>query len=68
VIYLSNFTFATVMSIGANIYPPIFLGLLLGVAPALYFYRRAGEASRDIAVSRLKSVIEQDKADLATVK
>lgn len=67
-IYLSNFAFATVMSIGANIYPPIFLGLLLGVAPALYFYRRAGEDSRSTAVSRLKSVIEQDKADLATVK
>ncbi len=67
-IYLSNFAFAMVMSIGANIYPPIFLGLLLGVAPALYFYRRAGEDSRSTAVSRLKSVIEQDKADLAAVK
>ncbi|MEB3160663.1 MAG: carotenoid biosynthesis protein [Synechocystis sp.] len=67
-IYLSNFAFATVMSIGANIYPPIFLGLLLGVAPALYFYRRAGETSREVAVSRLQAVIQKDKADLATVK
>ncbi|MEB3228537.1 MAG: carotenoid biosynthesis protein [Synechocystis sp.] len=67
-IYLSNFAFATVMSVGANIYPPIFLGLLLGVAPAIYFYRRAGEASREVAVSRLQAVIQKDKSDLATVK
>ncbi|WLT39459.1 hypothetical protein NON20_08170 [Synechocystis sp. B12] len=40
----------------------------MGVAPALYFYRRAGEDSRSTAVSRLKSVIEQDKADLAAIK
>ncbi|AGF51806.1 sll0814 [Synechocystis sp. PCC 6803] len=66
--YLGNFGFAMVMSIGAHIYPPIFLGFLLGVAPALYFYRRAGEDSRSTAVSRLKSVIEQDKADLAAIK
>jgi putative membrane protein len=67
-IYLSNFAFATVMSIGANIYPPIFLGLLLGVMPALYFYRRSGEGSRDAAVSRLQAVIQKDKTDLAAVK
>ncbi len=69
-IYLSNFAFAMVMSIGANIYPPIFLGLLLGVIPALYFYRRAGESSRDVAVSRLQAVIEKDQTetDLAAAK
>jgi len=37
-IYLSNFAFATVMSLGAHIYPPIALGLLLGVIPAGIFY------------------------------
>ncbi|WP_024546125.1 gamma-carotene 1'-hydroxylase CruF [Picosynechococcus sp. NKBG15041c] len=37
--YLFNFTFATMMSIGGGIYPPIFLGILLGLVPviALYF-------------------------------
>ena len=38
-IYLSNFAFATVMSLGAQIYPPIGLGLLLGVIPAVIFYQ-----------------------------
>jgi putative membrane protein len=66
-IYLSNFAFATVMSLGAGIYPPIGLGLILGVAPALYFYRRARSDSRSTAVSRLRSVIERDKTDLATI-
>ncbi len=38
-VYLSNFGFAMIMSIGGEIYPPIFLGILLGIAPlfALYF-------------------------------
>jgi putative membrane protein len=45
-IYLSNFTFATVMSLGAHIYPPIGLGLLLGVIPAVIFYQW-GQASED---------------------
>jgi|SRR6478672_1302723 len=34
-IYLSNFAFAAVMSIAAGIWIPIFLGLLLGVLPAI---------------------------------
>jgi uncharacterized membrane protein len=39
IVYLSNFAFATLMSIGAGIYPPIALGLLVGVLPALFFYQ-----------------------------
>ncbi len=31
--YFGNFAFAMVLSLSAGIYPPIFLGLLLGVAP-----------------------------------
>ncbi len=68
VIYISNFVFATVMSIGAAIYPPILLGLLLGVVPAVFFYRRSASESRTVAVSRLKAVIDRDKTDLAAVK
>ncbi|MFY7931726.1 MAG: gamma-carotene 1'-hydroxylase CruF [Microcystis aeruginosa] len=39
--YLGNFGFATVMSIGAGIYPPIFLGLLTGILPLILLYNRA---------------------------
>ncbi len=39
VVYLSNFAFATVMSVGAAIYPPIFLGILTGVIPAFWLYQ-----------------------------
>ena len=39
--YLGNFGFATVMSMGAGIYPPIFLGLLTGVLPLILLYNRA---------------------------
>jgi len=67
-IYLSNFAFATLMSVGAAIYPPIILGLILGVLPALFFYRLARPESRSIAVERLQAVIERDKTDLAAVK
>lgn len=67
-IYLSNFGFATVMSLGAGIYPPIFLGLILGVLPAYIFYRISFPESRSIAVERLKGVIERDKTDLAAAK
>jgi uncharacterized membrane protein len=44
-IYLSNFAFATVMSMGAGIYPPIFLGLILGVIPVLLLYRMSRSQS-----------------------
>lgn len=67
-IYLSNFAFAAVMSLGSGIYPPIFLGLILGVAPALFFYRLARPESRSTAVNRLQAVIAKDQQDLAPVK
>lgn len=40
-VYLSNFTFAMVISLDSKIYFPILLGLLLGVLPALLLYRSA---------------------------
>jgi uncharacterized membrane protein len=39
--YLSNFAFATVMSIAAGIYIPVVLGSIVGVLPAIVFYRMA---------------------------
>ncbi|ESA34667.1 c-1 -hydroxylase [Leptolyngbya sp. Heron Island J] len=35
IIYIANFTFAMVMSLAGEIYPPVLLGLLVGVLPAL---------------------------------
>ncbi|NEP57395.1 MAG: carotenoid biosynthesis protein [Symploca sp. SIO2G7] len=43
-IYLSNFAFATIMSLSKGIYIPIYLGLLLGVLPALLLYKSARSA------------------------
>lgn len=40
-IYLSNFAFATILSLAAGIYIPILLGLVLGILPLLVFYQMA---------------------------
>lgn len=40
-VYLSNFVFAAVMSIGAQIWVPIGLGIVLGVVPAVVLWRMA---------------------------
>ena len=40
-VYLANFIFATVISIDGGIYPPILLGLLLGVLPIVWLHRLA---------------------------
>ena len=45
-IYLANFVFAMLISIDGKIYPPIFLGLLLGVLPLIMLYRLATKAER----------------------
>ena len=43
VMYVGNFVFATVLSCGAQIYPPIFLGLLLGIAPVVGLWLSAAK-------------------------
>ena len=45
-VYLSNFTFAMVISLDGEIYFPVLLGILLGVLPALLLYRSALEAEQ----------------------
>ncbi len=40
-IYLGNFGFATIMSLGAGIYPPIILGIIFGLMPVVFLYRMA---------------------------
>ncbi len=37
-VYLANFTFATVLSLAAGFYIPIFLGIVLGIVPMTMFY------------------------------
>ena len=41
VVYLSNFAFAAIMSCGSGFWIPMFLGLLLGVAPVLALWSMA---------------------------
>lgn len=41
IIYLSNFAFAMIMSIAEGIYPPVGLGIILGVVPVVLLYRSA---------------------------
>lgn len=63
-IYLSNFAFATIMSIGAGIYPSILLGIVLGLIPALVLYK--------MAISQIDMIertsLDSEKADLAAAK
>jgi putative membrane protein len=40
-VYLGNFVFATVLSLGAGIWIPVVLGVVLGVIPALLCWQRA---------------------------
>ena len=40
-VYLANFIFATVISLDGGIYPPVLLGLLLGVLPIVWLHRLA---------------------------
>lgn len=55
-VYLSNFVFAAVMSIGAQIWVPIGLGILLGVVPAVVLWRMA-------TVTPTSNTLEQAQRD-----
>ncbi|MGL5804305.1 MAG: gamma-carotene 1'-hydroxylase CruF [Xenococcaceae cyanobacterium] len=55
-IYLSNFAFATILSIAGGIYLPIFLGFVLGVAPLLVMYKVATSFQPTIAPVEIASV------------
>lgn len=46
-VYLGNFAFAAVMSIGAGFWVPLLLGLLLGVAPAVLCWQWAQAKTSD---------------------
>ncbi len=59
VVYLGNFTFAAVMSIGAGFWIPLGLGLLLGVVPAVLCWRWA---QAEPTLLQAVSPIEADKS------
>jgi len=46
VVYVGNFMFGALLSIGAGIYPPIPLGLLLGIAPAVGLWWRSPQSKK----------------------
>jgi uncharacterized membrane protein len=59
-IYLGNFTFAAVMSIGAGFWIPLGLGLLLGVLPALLCWRWA--QVEPTGLQAVQAIEEPDKS------
>jgi uncharacterized membrane protein len=65
-IYLSNFAFATILSIASGIYLPVFLGLLLGVIPLLVMYWLASRRS-EIHTSVELSVVKMPAPLVETV-
>lgn len=67
VVYLSNFGFATVMSLAAGFSVPVLLGLLLGVAPAVLLWLKGSStpvqvplepATQEISVASVKVALK----------
>lgn len=58
-VYLGNFTFAAVMSIGAGFWIPLGLGLLLGVLPAVLCWRWAQQPTVRAQAVEAEESIEQ---------
>jgi len=68
-VYLSNFVFAAVMSIGAQIWIPIGLGILLGVVPAVVLWRMATVTpTANIVEEGLRDRTPETKVPVASVK
>lgn len=62
-IYLGNFAFAMFISIHGEIYPPILLGLILGVVPAVRFYQLAKSHTADADDSAANTAGSQDPTE-----
>ncbi len=59
VVYLSNFGFATVMSLAAGFSIPVLLGLLLGVAPAIALWWKGASASTQAQVTTVEPTTQE---------
>ena len=71
VVYIANFMFALVMSLGAGFYVPILLGLVTGVAPAVWCYWSAKKNQQRVSVSVVEPSSSLSKAvesSIATAK
>ncbi len=66
-IYLSNFGFATVLSLAAGIYLPIWLGIFLGVAPLLWCYKMAVTSSSAVLVNSEVTNVSSARVPVASV-
>ena len=66
-IYLSNFGFATVLSLAAGIYLPIWLGIFLGVAPLLWCYKMAATSSSAVLVNSEVTDVSSARVPVASV-
>ncbi|MGB5596078.1 MAG: carotenoid biosynthesis protein, partial [Crocosphaera sp.] len=55
-IYVSNFAFATIMSVAAGIYIPVLLGLIVGLIPVLILYRLANSQTEAIMSENMVNV------------
>jgi putative membrane protein len=61
VVYVGNFVFGALLSVGTGIYPPIGLGILLGLAPAVGLWWSA-ESSTTASAVPLDSTMPSDSA------
>ena len=69
IVYLGNFTFATVMSLAAGYFAPVGLGLLAGILPAVVCWYRAtpvDDAGSETAAGFEPSVSAASAMDIAT--
>ncbi len=62
VVYIANFTFALVMSLGAGFYVPILLGLLTGVLPAVLSYWTARQRQQKASVALVEPATSLTKS------
>jgi uncharacterized membrane protein len=67
VVYIANFTFAMVMSLGAGFYIPIGLGLVTGVTPAVLCYWSAKTRQYNSAMSLIEPATNLAKPAEASV-
>lgn len=68
IVYLSNFTFATILSLAAGIYLPIFLGIILGVLPILVCYQTAVRGSEAVRVNPVVTDVASTKVAVAATE
>jgi len=67
VVYMANFTFALVMSLGAGFYVPILLGLVTGVLPAGWSYWSA-QQQQQVARPLVEPAASLSKPSVAAAK